>query len=136
MAAATCIQTIQELNELRFTLEEWRSQQQTTGRRRIPDHLWERATELALRHGVASVAKELKLGYYSLKKRVSGDAGPKSKNDDNSPTFLELLPSILSGHPLSRCSIELQGRRGAPIRVDVGGLDVAGLVALVRELAG
>ena len=135
MAGINCIQSIPELHQLRINLDEWRDQQQTTGRRRIPDQLWERATDLALRHGVASVAKELKLGYYSLKKRVSGDVEPRPKKNGAEPTFLELLPSILSGHPLNKCTIELQGRRGAPIRVEVGGLDVAGLVALVRELA-
>lgn len=132
MPNVNCIQSIQEVIELRTSLNEWRSC--ATRGRRIPEPLWEQARELAQRHGVAIVAKELGLGYYSLKKRVCGVPSGKLQSGESDTSFLELLPSILSGRALNRCTVELQSRRG-PIKVDVGGLDVAGLVVLIRELA-
>jgi hypothetical protein len=49
-------------------IEHWRRVR--VKRSPMPEELWEAATELARVHGTSAVARELRLGYESLRERV------------------------------------------------------------------
>lgn len=57
-----------ELAEAAAALTRWRDTRPLGGR--IPEALWSRAVELASRHGVAKVARALRLDYVRLKRRL------------------------------------------------------------------
>ncbi len=89
----------------------WRDTRPLGGR--IPEALWSRAVELAARHGVAQVARALRLDYVRLKRRAraqSEAAAPLS------PGFLDLtldLPPAGSG-----CILALSDTRGRSLRIE------------------
>jgi len=60
------------LEGLRRRFERWRRTRKV--RARIPEPLWVSAVKLAGRYGIHRTAKALRVDYYSLKKRVEGDA--------------------------------------------------------------
>ncbi len=76
-----------DLEQRRRRLEEFRSTQPL--RSRLPEPLWAAATELAARYGVHRTARELRLNYTGLKKRVAQRNQPKPKRTAAaSPAFL------------------------------------------------
>jgi len=100
-----------ELAEAAAALTRWRDTRPLGGR--IPEALWSRAVELAARHGVAQVARALRLDYVRLKRRAraqSEAAAPLS------PGFLDLtldLPPAGSG-----CILALTDTRGRSLRIE------------------
>jgi len=56
--------------QLQRQLDQFRSTQ--SRRTKLPESLWQAAVELALQHGVYSVAHPLRLDYMGLKKRLAG----------------------------------------------------------------
>ena len=92
------------MQEVAQQFEEWRSSH--SGRRPIPEALWNRAADLARQHGVFRTAKVLRLDYSKLKRQM----GP-AKNPASCPpaTFVEFLAPQPSG---CECIIELEGPRG------------------------
>lgn len=70
---------------LRRRLTQWRASRAHL-RAPIPEPLWAEAVVLARRHGVFETARALRLGYESLKRRVSGPAGIAGPV----PNFVEL----------------------------------------------
>lgn len=129
-----------ELKRLREPLEKWRMNEQT-GRRRIPEKIWDRAAELAAQYGIAAVSGPLRLGHATLKGRVqarrqAGEAMvPVSGDLRVAPTFVELFGTAPNQPTLAPCILQIESHRGSRVRVEVGGLDAAGLAILLREFA-
>jgi len=74
-----------ELAEAASALTRWRAARPLGGR--IPEVLWSRAVELAARHGVAQVARALRLDYVRLKRRLAIKAEATAPSP---PGFLDL----------------------------------------------
>jgi hypothetical protein len=99
---------------------------------RIPTQLWDWAVELAAEHGVSRTSASLKLGYYDLKKHVADKASTarRAEGEDASPTFLELPAGALGAR--CECTIELEKRDGARMRMELKGASAAELAAVSR----
>ena len=100
---------------------------------RIPKALWDLAVELAVAHGLSRTATTLKLGYYSLKKRLAerASAGALPHSGVALPTFVELTPGPLGN--TCECTIELEKRDGARMRIEVKGASAPDLAAVSRS---
>ena len=120
-----------DLESTRRRFEQWR--QTRGGRMPIPESLWSAAVKMAQRYGICRTAKALRLGYYSLKERVEGEAAAKAETPPavSKATFLELpLPSpTVAGE----CLLEWEDMAGAKMRVHLKGVAVPDLVALSRS---
>jgi hypothetical protein len=80
---------------------------------RIPEALWSRAVELAGTHGVARVARVLRLDYTRLKRRLTGQSEAAAPPP---PAFVEMtldLPPTGSG-----CILALSDTRGCALRIE------------------
>ena len=120
------------LEALRRRFECWR-QRRTVGTR-IPEPLWEAATNVARVYGVSRTASTLRVDYYSLQKRVQEDAAASSpatqEAAQSAPRFVELpLPSAGSGE----CIVELEDGGGAKMRVHLKGVAAPDLAGLSRS---
>ena len=134
----------QELQEARRPLDEWR--RVAKGPKRIPEPIWERATELAIRHGVGVVAAGLHLDHSKLKSKVAaasfgpGDkkalvaTGPRQPQPVEA-SFVELFGATTATSPpsITTCVLQVESSRGSRIRMEVGGLDAPGLALLLKE---
>ena len=111
---------------VRARIERWRRARE--GRARMPEDLWDAVVALAQAHGVYATARDLKLGYQTLKKRVKRASTVRCDGG-----FVELEGAQLVG---SRWSVgtELEFVRadGAKLMIRLPGgegLDVQGLAA-------
>ena len=97
--------------QLQRELEQFRGSH--AHRTRLPESLWQSATELAREHGLHAVAHPLRLDYAQLKKRLGGVVTVSRKA--TAPTFVELITS----HPvsLSEYLIEFESSRGGKMRI-------------------
>ncbi len=111
--------------QTRRRLERWR--QTRTAGMPMPEKLWAAAAKLAQRHGVYPTARALGLEYNKLK-RLSQSADPTQKALP-SPAFVELIAPQPTG--ASECRIELEGPRGARMKIE---LPATASVALVIDL--
>ncbi len=120
------------LEELQRQFDTWRSTRRPG--RRIPEELWNSATELAREMGVNPVVRALHLDFSKLKRRVTGRVAskPKASPPPNVPTFVELAVDTVSRRP--ECVVEFEGRNG-PVRMRLAGQDPAALVALAEALS-
>lgn len=146
MRTRTSMAVVARLERTRRRFDRWRRTCQ--GRSRIPDDLWVSAAKVAGQCGVSRTARELRLDYYALKKRLESHTGLLSRrrsrdvldpeaasaNRRAAPaTFVE-LPSPLS---VSReCVLELESPDGAKMRVHLKGVPVPDLAALSRSFWG
>ncbi len=115
-----------DIEKVRRRLQEWRC-----GRKhgaRIPEALWISAAKLAKKHRPARVAHELGLDYDGLKQRLN----TASSEVATQPTFIELAPLTPSSH--CECSIEIEDRRGAKMKLELKGVSAVDLAALSRAL--
>src|SRR3982750_4251401 len=79
-----------DLEQLGQQLTTFRNTQ--PGRSRLPEPLWAAAAELATRYGVHRIARELRLDYTGLKKRVEQHEQSKPKPAASvTPAFVELI---------------------------------------------
>jgi hypothetical protein len=63
---------------------------------RIPQHLWDAATELARVHGLSATAVALKLSYYDLQRRLSARREQrKPRAQPSTSAFIELAPPVV-----------------------------------------
>lgn len=122
-----------ELSQVLEEFTQWRAQRRSV-RERIPEPLWGRAANLALRHGVNRVATLLHLERGGLGRRVA-------LSKPNAPQFVELFaPAVESARSpaqstesiTAQCVVELVNVRGTKMRVVLGGTGVAGLSALCQ----
>jgi hypothetical protein len=96
----------------------------------MPVTLWAAAVALAQQHGLSTTARTLRVDYGSLQRRLdAAGAGRVS-----SPAFVEIPAAPLSG--LGPCVIDLAGRRGRRLRIEVTGVTVADLVTLAQVAWG
>ena len=101
------------IEQLKRELDQFRSTQ--SGRTKLPESLWQAAAELALQHGVHSVAHPLRLDSMRLKKRLGGD--PSLRKKAPKPTFVELLAPPPATPRLEECIIEFEFPSGGKMRV-------------------
>jgi hypothetical protein len=94
--------------------------------------LWASAVKLAARYGVHRTAKALRVGYYSLKKRVQQEAATAGDmaEVDAGATFLELAPSVQVGP--CEWTLEFEAADGAKMRLHFKGVEPPDLTALGR----
>lgn len=131
MNAKTIPEVPADLESTRRRFEQWR--QTRGGRKQIPESLWSAAVKMARRHGTCRTAKALRLGYYSLKERVEGEAAAKAGTPlaVSKAPFLELpLPPPTGA---GECLLEWEDTSGAKMRVHLKGVAVPDLVALTRS---
>ena len=105
--------------------EQWRSSH--SGRRPIPQELWNRAADLARQHGVFRTAKLLRLDFNKLKREMGPAQTPVPCPP---PTFVEFLAPQPSG---CDCVIQLEGPRGK-MRIEWKGATPPDLCGLSRAL--
>lgn len=128
-----------DLEATREALASWRRRHGGRGRP-IPESLWSKAADVARVSGVAETARALQLDATRLGRRVEGGAeiAPRGiEKIEVSPTFVE-LGGLALGEPRKVAVVELVGREGDRVRVEVpGGADSAvDLVALARAFWG
>jgi hypothetical protein len=116
------------LKEAEERFAQWRSSQ--SGRRPIPEALWQLAAELAGQHGIFRTAQVLRLDYTRLKQRTRTVA-PGRKRRTASPTFVELMAPATAQK--CECVIEVEGPHGR-IRIEWKGSAVPDLAGLSRML--
>lgn len=115
------------LGRLGEQLMEWRSTHHAPAR--IPEELWASAVGLATEMGACKVSRALRLGYASLRKRMKGQSLTAVRPDT---AFVEWLPSLASN--ISECSLELESKRGAKVRVQMKNVSAPSLSSVLRDL--
>ena len=129
----------------RRRFERWRRTRK--GHSRIPEPLWTSAVKLAEAYGLCRTARTLGLDYNALKRRVAA-AGPgdslgrktagakaarqKTSAQDPATAFVELVPPQRACLP--ECIVELEGPRGAKMRIHVRGSHSADVVTAVSRV--
>ena len=104
----------ESITDLRAQLEEFRATH--PHRTRLPESVWQSATELARCHGLYVVARSLRLDYSTLKKRVNGSTPPcRPRWKKSSPQFVELVGAARAS--VDEYVIEFASARGAQLRV-------------------
>jgi hypothetical protein len=120
-----------DLEQLRQQLTEFRSTQPV--RSRLPEPLWAGAAELATRYGVHRIARELRLDYTGLKKRVQQRERPRQKRTVSAaPTFVELVGSTAA---VAGCRVEVESAHGK-LRLDLPTVATIELAHLLRAFLG
>jgi len=117
------------LEKTRRRVARWRETRPYRGAP-MPAALWAAASALARQHGLYTTARTLRIDYGSLKKRLdaAGAGGVPSS------AFVELPAARPTG--LGPCVIDLEGRRGRRMRIEVPGVTVADLVTLTQVAWG
>ena len=118
------------LAEARQGLQRWRRRRNRPAR--IPEDLWAMAVDLAREHGVAPIARGLRLDYYSLKKRL--EAGRPPATGTPAPAFVE----VLAGGPAAPadCVVEVENASGTRMRIHLKCGRAPELSTLVRTFLG
>jgi hypothetical protein len=116
------------LKEAQERFAQWRSSQ--SGRRPIPEALWQLASGLAGQYGVFRTAQVLRLDYARLKQRTRAEA-PGRKRTTPSPAFVELMAPATTQQ--CECVIEVEGPRGR-MRIEWKGSVAPDLTGLSRML--
>jgi hypothetical protein len=94
----------------------------------MPAALWTAAVGFARRYGVGPTARALPVDYGTLKARLEATRGAAPM----APAFVELTAARQAG--VGACVVEVAGRRGRRLRVEVSSLPVSDLVALAHGL--
>ncbi len=117
-----------DVASLRLRIARWR--QKRLKRSPMPEELWLEAARLAQDQGISPIARQLGVGYASLKGRVE-QAQPDEDVPSQGGEFVELSADQFLGQASKSAVVELadeDGRR-LTIRLDDGGqLDVVGLL--------
>ena len=114
----------------RERFEKWRCKQKT--RRRLPEHLWVLAAQLAGEYGLNRTARTLRLDYNVLKKRVELAVSDEPSKPIATSQFLELLAG--ESNSTVECTIECQSSVGSRIRIHLQGRELPELAALSSSL--
>ncbi len=114
----------------------WRAQRSGGGGGRVPEELWDAAVEVARVEGVHATAKALRFNDRNLRARLDR-ATPKpegsgAKKAEITP-FVEVeMPSLGSPDRDGKTIVELVGRRGERMRIDVTGTSTVDVVGLAQ----
>ncbi len=128
MRRASQQQLSRQLVTVRQHVEHWRKRHGGKGSR-IPADLWEEAVAVAGVEGLYATAQALRFNYERLKERVAWAEGKERGNGQS--TFVELEMGQLCGG--GRTVIELVGRHGDRMRVDVTGASAVDVVGLTQS---
>jgi hypothetical protein len=131
MKRATAGRKDRSLERLCDRVQLWR-EHRSTARARIPEDIWNAAVVVAQARGVYATAKAAHFEYKALKQRVEQAAASSSGDDKMAASaFIQMqMPSLSSGADSGRMVVELMGRGGGRMRIELGdsrGLDVVGL---------
>jgi hypothetical protein len=116
----------QAMARARLHLDGWRREHGGAGVR-IPEGVWGEAVEVARGEGLSRTARALRLDHSRLKARVGLVPGVEGTSDRPETTFVEVGIGPLGS---SRTVVELAGRDGDRMRIEVTGpspVDVVGL---------
>ncbi len=119
-----------ELSALSRRVELWR-EHRGGARGRIPEELWNAAVVVARAQGVYATSKALRFNYANLKERVElsqSTEGAECGEKYEVTRFIELGTREFGS--ASKTVVELLGRNGGRVRIDVSGtssVDVVGL---------
>ncbi len=117
------------VSSLRRRIERWRKTR--SKRSPMPEELWQEAARLAQDQGISPIARQLGVGYASLKDRVEQAPQPDEDAPSQGGEFVELSAEQFLGQASKAAVVELadgDGRR-LTVRLDDGGqLDVVGLL--------
>lgn len=116
-------------DSLRARIAHWRETRTSRGGA-MPAGLWAEAIVMARKRGVASTARVLSIDYASLKRRLAADGASAIASG---PTFVEVGAGVLG---LGACVIAIDGHRGRRLRLEVSGLRVSDLLAIVQVAWG
>lgn len=122
------------LKQLRRRIERWRWTR--TKRSPMPPALWTAATALARELGAYRVAREVGVGYQSLRDRLGDDAEDGTRQAD---AFVEIdTTSLFAAPKAAHGEVELSDTSGVKVvvRLRAGeSVDVAALLAAFRRTA-
>jgi hypothetical protein len=119
-----------ELEATHEALTSWRRLHGGRGRP-IPAALWSEAADVARANGVAETARALRLDATKLAKLVDGGAESAPRSVVEPAEFVELGALELGeSRERRKAVLELVGREGDRVRVEVGG-DAGGVVDLI-----
>lgn len=123
-----------KLKEVQRLVELWRDRGGGKGTR-MPEELWEAAAEVAGVEGLYSTARALRVEYGRLKKRVAAThaierVSRRAAASSAGSSFVELGMSQLCG--ACKTVIEVCGREGDRMRVEVTGTPTVDIVGLTR----
>ena len=119
-----------DIEKVRRRLQEWRRSRKHG--LRIPEALWTSAVKLAKKYRPARIAHELGLDYDGLKQRLNTANQHDTSESAAKPTFIELAPLTPASH--CECSIEIEDRRGAKMKLEIKSVSAVDLAALSRAL--
>jgi hypothetical protein len=121
-----------DLEAVREALTSWRRRHGGRGRP-IPASLWSEAAVVARVSGVAETARALRLDATRLARLVGGGAEIAPRSIEEPTAFVE-LGGLTLGDPRRVAVVELVGREGDRVRVEVvgGAGSAVDLVALAR----
>jgi hypothetical protein len=115
------------LEELKNKLENYRKNK-SYNRQPIPGKRWQAAADLAQKHSIATVSKELRLRYASLKEHIYGPPISKNKAKEKFPSFVELK---YREPILSDITVDIENKRGARMRICLKeSFDIASLIKI------
>jgi len=115
-----------DIDEVLAELSVWRQSRQR--RSRIPEAIWTSAVRVARSHGVAKVARALRLDYYALRRRV---ATAVEAPQPGLPGFVELMASVAV--PGCDCQVELERPDGSRMRIQLRSPSLPDLAALSQS---
>lgn len=120
------------LGELKKQFEDYRKNK-SYNREPIPKQLWQAAADLAKKHSIATVSKELGLKYSSIKEHVYGHPISKNKVRKKSPFFVELKHSqLFSEMPIT---VDIENKKGIRMRICLGtNTDIGSLIKTFLSL--
>ena len=115
-------------------VERWRAQRSGGGGGRVPEELWDAAVEVARVEGVHATAKRLRFNYQSLKDRLDrGKHEASGETKAEMTPFVEVeIPALGSTNRDGKTVVELVGRRGERMRIDVTGASTVDVVGLAQ----
>ena len=121
------------LEQTKLELTQWRAE--NAAPTPLPRDIWDKAVQLARRHGVGQVARALRLDHGALKRRAEAEGrGPMgSPSAAAPPTFIELLPLAPSA-VIGRCDLQVESRRGDELRLTLNDIGPSALATLIREV--
>jgi len=120
------------LKRLRGRIERWRWARTTRGP--MPARLWAEATELGRELGGYRVARDLGIGYQSLRDRL-GDDGVAEPQQAHRFVEIDTTALFVPPPPTARGEVELSDASGVKVVIRLGtgeSLDVAALLAAFR----
>jgi len=115
-----------DLRRAQERFESWRNSR--SGKSRIPETLWDVAVKMASKHGLSRTSIVLKVGYYSLKKRVER---PDEPEESANTTFIE-LPA--ASNATQECVIESFADGMCEVRIQLKGYTAADVVSVSHSL--